>query len=302
MDLFNFRPKKAKRTPPPKPAWLKWLLLAFIGYILVVANMPGNNATRQAVEKAKANIEQTKAENFTGYKDKIFPEHAAGLRINDTVQGEGMPAVCGQRVTIAYDAFLAQGNAIADKATKEKPLSFTIGDGHAMPVFDRGVIGMKVGGKRSILAPPLMSYGIDDFKRDDVPKGANIRMEMELLSIEPKIPDVNDVPYRIADIVPGTGMQVACGQASDFRIQIWSLNGKEIFSNHKDKEPLTIIPGKGEYMLGLEQGVMGMLEGGRRLLIIPPAYEKTMDGKVPAHNFPLPKDETVMVEVIALSH
>jgi len=298
--MFPFRYKAKRRKLPPKPAWLKWLLLFFIGYIVVMASTPGSK-THNEVQKTREKLAQNDIVNLSEYKDKIFPERAAGLRINDVAEGSGSPAVCGQKVAVAYTAFLAQGNTLPDEATKEKPLGFTIGDGHVMPVFDRGVIGMKVGGKRSIIAPPLMSYGLEDYKRDDVPPGAAVRFEMEMLSIEPPLPDVAVVPYRIAEVAVGNNNMLVCGERAALRVKMWDIGGKLLYSNADEKEPLFITPGKAEVMLGLEQGVMGMLEGGTRLLIIPPAFQNTMRGEKPKFDFPLPKDQAVMVEVQAHS-
>jgi FKBP-type peptidyl-prolyl cis-trans isomerase len=296
MSLF--KRKAERRKPPPKPAWLKWLLLAFLGYAFIVMSLPGKmNNTLQTV---KTEIKQHEVAHFGDYKEKIFPENATTMRISDVEDGKGQQAVCGQRVSIAYDAFLAQGNALADKASKDTPLTFTIGNGHVMPVFDRGVIGMKTGGKRSIIATPLMSYGLEDYKRDDVPPGASVRMEIELLSVEPKLPIVDDMPYRLAEVAPGKGLLLVCGEKVSIGIKIWDIGGKLLYSNtDKDGKPLIITLGKAEVMLGLEQGVIGMQEGGYRLLIIPPAYQQTMWGKEPKFAFPMPKNQTVLVEVAA---
>ena len=298
--MFPFGRKKNRSKMPPKPVWLKWALLAFIGYALLMVSTPGNKANR-TVQQTQSKLEKNEIINIGDYKSKIFPERAAGLRINDVEKGGGDYAVCGQRVTVAYESFLAQGNKLPDAASKEKPLTFTIGGRHVMPVFDSGVIGMKVGGKRSIIAPPLMSYGLDDYHRDDVPKGANVRFEMELLSISPKLPDVAVMPYRIAEVGIGKGMMLVCGEQANLRIKIWDLTGKILYTNSADKEPLSIAMGKSEVMLGLEQGVIGMQEGGTRLLIIPPAFQQTMSGAKAKFSFPLPKDQTVMVEVEAHS-
>lgn len=295
--MFPFRRKTEKRQLPPKPPWLKWLLLFFILYGLFLIST--SKETKQSFEQAQKRLEKNELVNIDGYKDKLFPEHGAGLRIKDVAEGTGRPAVCGQHVAIAYQSFLAQGNEIADTATREKPLRFTIGDGNVMPVFDRGVIGMKTGGKRSIVAPPTMAYGMENYTRDDVPQGTSIRMEMELLSAEPALPEAETMPYRIADVAIGSGNMLICGETTTLRVKLWDLTGKLLYTNAQDKDPITLTPGKAEAMLGLEQGILGMIEGGTRLLIIPPAFQKTMDGGTPKISLPLPESQTVMVEVEA---
>lgn len=296
--MFPFGKKSTRRTLPPRPIWLKWLLLAFFGIVLVMVSTPGTKVNL-SVQQAKKTLEKNETINFDHYRNTIFPADAAGLRIDDIAEGKGPSAVCGQQVTLSYETFLTQGNALPDHASKERPLRFTIGDGHVMPVFDRGVIGMKIGGKRSIIAPPLMSYGLSDYHRDDVPKGSSVRFEMELLSIHPPLPEVKRIPYRIAEIAAGTGAMLVCGEQASIRITIWDLSGKMLYNNIQDAQPLTFTIGKSELMLGLEQGVIGMQEGGTRLLIIPPALQNSLSGAPAKFAFPLPKDQTVMVEVEA---
>ncbi len=304
--MFPFSRKfRNSRKPAPKPIWLRWLVVGFFVYIIAAGYIFGDKKTLKTIEHAKEKIENHQTVNLRAYKDKIFPEYAAGLRIQDidpapgTSVPDGFPAVCGQRVALAYETYLAQGNKLPDSASHKEPLIFTIGEGKVMPVFENGVIGMKPGGKRSIIAPPLMSYGLEDYRREDVPKGATVRFELELLSAEPKLPDLDAMPYRIAEVAIGNNTMLTCGQPAHLRIKIWDLTGKELYSNTKDATPLVITPGKAEVMLGLEHGVIGMLEGGTRLLIIPPAFQKTLEGKKPLHTFPLPDSQTVMIEVEA---
>jgi len=294
--MLSFRKHKEKSRTHPKPPWLMWMLVFFIAYSAYVMSKPGtgpNKSMRIAKDELSSEID------LKGYKDKIFPEHAAGLRIRDMEVGIGDPAICGQQVSITYDSYLAQGNQLPDSASKEKPLKFTIGDGHVMPVFGNGVIGMKEGGKRSIVAPPLMSYGLEDYRREDVPDGATVRMEIEMLSISPKLPDLDTVPYRIAEVSVGNGPMIICGEPASLRVKMWDLNGKLLYDNKDEKDPMLFTPGRSEVMLGLEQGVIGMNQGGTRLLVIPKQFQSTMSGKEPKFALPLPKDQVVMVEAAA---
>lgn len=294
--MFPFR-RAPKRKPPPKPTWLVWALLVFGVYCFYMVSLPGSPASK-SVQTAKNEVNSQI--DLKEYKQKIFPENGAGIRISDVEEGKGDPAICGQEVKVAYQVYLAQGNKINDSATKEKPLTFTIGSGKTMPVFEKGVIGMKAGGKRSIIAPPLMSYGLEDYRRDDVPKGSSIRVEMELLSNGPKLPDLEVMPYRIAEVAVGGGPMLVCGEPAHIRIKVWDLTGKLLYTNKDEKEPFHFTPGRSEIMLGLDQGVIGMNEGATRLLIVPPSFQKTLTGKPPKYDFPLPKDQVVMIEATAI--
>ncbi len=298
--MFPFlRKNKKARKQDSLPPWLIWLMVACVIYAIVMNNASEDNAVRSAVEKAKTDITQNPALDFAEYKNKIFPEYAAGLRINDIKEGSGLAAICGQKVAISYKSFLMQGNELSDQATAKKPLSFAIGDGKAMPAFDRGVIGMKSGGERNVIAPPLMSYGLEDYKREDVPKGASIRFEIKMLSITPPMPEVANTPYRVAELAAGAGAAVVCGEEAELLLTIWNMEGKTLYKAAPEN-PLRIIPGKSQTMLGLEQGIIGMRSGGKRLFIIPPDFQKTMNGNSPEISLPLPKDQVVIIEATKL--
>ena len=291
-------PRRSKPNLPPKPTWLKVLLVAFIGYAVFISSMPSkNNKAHTALQTAKENIQKSELADLGSYKRKLFPEHAAALEIKDEQEGTGTPAVCGQQVEVAYQAYLAQGNELEDRADAKKPLRFHIGDGNAMPVFDRGVIGMKVGGKRSVVAPFLMAYGLEKYRRDDVPQNATTRFELELLSVSPPLPSAEASPFRVADLASGDGPLLVCGEEASLRVTLWNVQGKKLYTS---QDPIIFTPGKSEVMIGLEHGVIGMQIGGRRLLIIPPSFQATLNGNIPKITLPLVKNETMLVEVDAL--
>jgi len=303
--MWPFRKKEPKAAiTQPMPGWLKLLLVAFIGYVFIMSSVPSPedkpNAIKQAVDKAKLDLQQQDMLNITGFGAKIFPDNLQGLRIEENEEGSGKPAVCGQKVSIAYQAYLAQGNEIEDRASIEKPLRFAIGAGKTLPVFEQSAVGMKPGGKRSVLAPLSLSYGILEFKRDDVPLGGNIRFAIEMISAEPELPTLGNTAYRIADLIVGEGADVICGASSAFRILAWNGKGKVVFSNISEKEPFTISPGASTLMLGLEQGVIGMRIGGTRLLVISPEFQKTMHGAPSKSGFPSASDEVLLVEITAI--
>lgn len=292
---------RRKKARPPTPSWVKWMLILFVFYAFV-SNLnrdrdADGSRTRQSIDKAARELKPSNFVNLSEYKNKIFPE-GTSLRVKDIVTGKGNPAVCGQEVNIAYEAFLEDGKPTGGVAAKETSLTFRIGEGTAMPALEQGTIGMRPGGKRTLLAKPEMAYGSKGHAREGIPENAMVRFEVELIGATPALPDIASTPYRIFENTSGYGSAITCGRAAKVRLTIWSNDGKKIFAT-KDNEFLQFVPGKSEVFLGLEQGAIGMRPGGARTLIVPPSFQKTMHGNKPVASFTFPAGQTVIVDVEA---
>jgi FKBP-type peptidyl-prolyl cis-trans isomerase len=72
----------------------------------------------------------------------------------DLVVGNGDEATVGRTATVNYTGTLDDGTEFESGS-----FSFTVGGGRAIPGFDRGVEGMRVGGRRSVRFPPSLGYG-----------------------------------------------------------------------------------------------------------------------------------------------
>lgn len=82
-----------------------------------------------------------------------LPFSDLGLRIYDDVVGEGHLAQCTDKVRIKLRAWRANGEPIWRKRAKAA-IMIDIGEGNAPYAIERGLLGMKVGGKRTLLVPP----------------------------------------------------------------------------------------------------------------------------------------------------
>jgi peptidylprolyl isomerase len=82
------------------------------------------------------------------------------LTSRDIIVGTGPEAKTGSAVGVNYVGALYSNGKIFDASWKRKePFSFTIGQGQVIPGWEKGVVGMHVGGRRELIIPPELAYG-----------------------------------------------------------------------------------------------------------------------------------------------
>ena len=82
------------------------------------------------------------------------------LMIEDLAEGDGTEATAGSLVDVHYvGVALSTGEEFDSSYGRGEPLTFQLGAGQVITGWDRGVQGMKVGGRRQLVIPAHMGYG-----------------------------------------------------------------------------------------------------------------------------------------------
>ena len=82
------------------------------------------------------------------------------LEISDITVGDGPEAAPGQRVSVQYVGVAhSTGKEFDSSWSRNEPFEFALGAGHVIAGWDRGVAGMKVGGRRQLVIPAKLGYG-----------------------------------------------------------------------------------------------------------------------------------------------
>ena len=107
----------------------------------------------------------------------------SGLKYVDLKVGDGKEAKKDDKVSVHYTGWLKNGKKFDSSLDRKEPFRFKLGGGEVIRGWDKGVIGMKVGGKRKLIIQPEYAYG----KRgagDDIPPDAVLVFEIELLELK----------------------------------------------------------------------------------------------------------------------
>ena len=87
-------------------------------------------------------------------------EPPADLLLEDLVDGEGEPARSGQEVSVHYVGVAwSDGKQFDASWDRGETFEFLLGAGQVIAGWDRGVAGMRPGGRRKITIPPDLGYG-----------------------------------------------------------------------------------------------------------------------------------------------
>jgi peptidylprolyl isomerase len=87
-------------------------------------------------------------------------EPPADLQIEDLVVGDGAEAQPGQQVSVHYVGVAWSTQQQFDASwDRGQAFEFGLGASQVIEGWDRGVAGMKVGGRRRLIIPPDLGYG-----------------------------------------------------------------------------------------------------------------------------------------------
>ena len=105
------------------------------------------------------------------------------LKVEEIKAGTGKEAKSGTVVSVHYTGWLTDGKKFDSSLDRGQPFKFHLGKGQVIQGWDKGVAGMKVGGKRKLTIPPEMGYGSRG-AGGVIPPNATLVFEVELLGVE----------------------------------------------------------------------------------------------------------------------
>jgi len=110
------------------------------------------------------------------------------LQKTDIAPGAGAEIRSGQTALVHYTGWLYDAAAPENKGKQfdssvgGEPFEFPLGAGRVIAGWDQGVVGMKVGGKRRLVIPPVMGYG-ERGAGGVIPPNSTLVFDVELVEI-----------------------------------------------------------------------------------------------------------------------
>jgi peptidylprolyl isomerase len=115
--------------------------------------------------------------------DPIDGAPPADLVIEDLTVGDGDEAQPGQLATVHYVGVAhSTGEEFDASWNRREPFEFPLGGGRVIAGWDRGVVGMKVGGRRKLVIPPHLGYG-DNGAGGVIKPGETLVFVVDLLGV-----------------------------------------------------------------------------------------------------------------------
>ena len=110
----------------------------------------------------------------------IQPVMADGVQINNIILGEGAEIKNHSKIQVHYTGKLQDGTKFDSSFDRGEPFSFQIGLRQVIEGWEIGLMGMKVGGKRTLVIPPELAYG-ERGAGDLIPPNATLTFDVEIV-------------------------------------------------------------------------------------------------------------------------
>jgi FKBP-type peptidyl-prolyl cis-trans isomerase FkpA len=149
---------------------------------------PAPDASTSAPSSQTATVDKPAAPKAPA-PPKAPPAKPAYTR-TDLKAGTGAEAQKGKSVSVHYTGWLydpaqpGMKGRMFDSSQERGPFTFLLGAGQVIPGWDQGFDGMKVGGRRRLIIPPSLGYGVDGAGGGIIPPNATLLFEMELLEVK----------------------------------------------------------------------------------------------------------------------
>jgi FKBP-type peptidyl-prolyl cis-trans isomerase len=143
---------------------------------------------------------------------------------------------------------------------REQAFKFLVGTGSVIKGWDEGLLGMKIGGKRTLIIPPDLAYGA--MARGKIPANATLKFSVEVLGIE---------RMEIIEDSIGTGEEIVEGTSFRAHMKLTALEPVEkiLQDTYAKNMPVIVDNVEGKIFPAFAEVIKGMKIGGKRVANLP---------------------------------
>ena len=224
---------------------------------------------------------------------------SSGLQYEIIKIGDGEKPQATDKVTVHYKGTLEDGTVFDSSYDRNETITF--GLDRVITGWTEGLQLMPVGSKFKFIIPPELGYGSRNI--GSIPPNSTLIFEVELFDIKKPFVDTDfNLPaeeialesgLRYLEHVTGGGAKAVVGNTVKVHYSGYLTDGTKFDSSHDRGQPYPVTLGQNRVIKGWEEGLLGMKEGSKRTLIIPPelGYGNTGAGGV------IPPNATLMFEI-----
>jgi len=244
-------------------------------------------------------------------KDADVVKLASGLNYTNDSLGTGRAAKLGDLVSVHFRAWVIkdstniykdwskdstrQATTIGSSIDFGQPVKFKLGDSAFIKGVDEGIVGMKVGGTRTIIIPSNKAYGEMGF--GPVPPNSSLKVVINLVDVKDivvaKSWDIDSTKIvtsksglKYVILQSGMGEKADSADLVTVHYTGFLTDGKIFDSSVERDEPFKFRLKLQPVIPGWEEGVKLLGKGGKAKLIIPPAlgYGAMPVGSIPPNS------------------
>lgn len=110
-------------------------------------------------------------------------QHEHGLAFIDEVIGSGPVPEKGKSIKVHYTGWLTDGTKFDSSLDRDEPITIRFDGGQVIKGWDIGLASMRVGGKRRLIIPSELGYGVRG-AGEAIPPEATLVFDVELVEAE----------------------------------------------------------------------------------------------------------------------
>ena len=235
----------------------------------------------------------------------------SGLKYFDDSLGTGREVMTDELVTVHFSGWIIQDTSnlfsdwtneelrktamIGNSKLRNQPVKFVVGTNSFIKGVDEGIVGMKIGGTRTIIIPSDLAYGEEGI--GPIPANSDLKLVVELLDLKERIVadmwDIDSTKLKTTEsglqysiITEGEGETADSGNVVTVHYSGFLLDGTKFDSSVERDDPFSFLLGMGQVIPGWEEGLKLMKIGGKARLVIPPelGYGGLAAGTIPPNS------------------